>query len=475
MTAIAPQKTSPPPHSVSSDIGKNPKLFKRKVSTKSLDYGKYLIGRSYKQFETSIRVEKTRVMYRIRLYHFCEHLGMTTEQIVEKWGPRSKGGKIKAVDLLNLQDKIEDYIMLLRGRMDKGELSPATVKTAFPPIKLFLEMNDVVLNFRKIGRLLPSTDSNAKDSAYTRPLIQKMLGLADLRAKIPILWMSSSGSRLGGFVPLVDGDATPIFDKGGEIVEMRTDEAEKSGAFEKHKLLAAHVVFYRREPEEYDGFVSPEAFTTYLQYRRLRQKAGEGISPKSPILIRRFDYSPYSKEKTVIDSEPAGYSTVVGLLSNISYKAGIRKPSEDNERRYDTKVSHGFRKYFKTTISAIRTKDGRSAIEPVRQEWLYGHALSGLLSSSENYDRNNRVRMLLEEYLKGVGELTITDEERLKVKVIKLQEDISNIKTVSVELEQEKQRSRSLEERMQKRLEEQDRQHKQDMEELKRKIQSMES
>jgi SPX domain protein involved in polyphosphate accumulation len=52
----------------------------------------------------------------------------------------------------------------------------------------------------------------------------------------------------------------------------------------------------------------------------------------------------------------------------------------------------------------------------------------------ENYNRNDRVKMLLEEYLKAVREVTISDEERLQVEVKKLQTDISNMRTVEVQL-----------------------------------------
>jgi hypothetical protein len=52
----------------------------------------------------------------------------------------------------------------------------------------------------------------------------------------------------------------------------------------------------------------------------------------------------------------------------------------------------------------------------------------------ENYNRNDRVKMLLDEYLKAVNELTISDEERLQVEVKKLQTDISNMRTVEVQL-----------------------------------------
>jgi hypothetical protein len=43
---------------------------------------------------------------------------------------------------------------------------------------------------------------------------------------------------------------------------------------------------------------------------------------------------------------------------------------------------------------------------------------------------------LLPEYQKAVKEMTISDEERLQVDVEKLQTDISNMKSVSVELQE---------------------------------------
>ena len=65
---------------------------------------------------------------------------------------------------------------------------------------------------------------------------------------------------------------------------------------------------------------------------------------------------------------------------------------------------------------------------------MMGHALRHLHGMEENYDRLDRVKVLLENYQKAVPELTINDEERLKVHVKKLETDISNMKTVEVQL-----------------------------------------
>jgi hypothetical protein len=46
------------------------------------------------------------------------------------------------------------------------------------------------------------------------------------------------------------------------------------------------------------------------------------------------------------------------------------------------------------------------------------------------------IKLLLPEYQKAVKELTISDEERLQIDVEKLQTDISNMKSVAVELQE---------------------------------------
>jgi hypothetical protein len=52
--------------------------------------------------------------------------------------------------------------------------------------------------------------------------------------------------------------------------------------------------------------------------------------------------------------------------------------------------------------------------------------------------------MLLEDYLKAVSDLTISDEERMKVEVKKLQTDISNMKSVEIELSEKDKEIQSM-------------------------------
>jgi hypothetical protein len=339
---------------------------------------------------------------------------MTTEQIVSTYSNSS--GNVKA--LINLQHGIEDYVILLQTKVRNKEITAMTASVMVPPVKLFCEMNDIILNWRKINTLLPHGNDNATDEAYTREQIKKMLDHSDLRAKISILFMSSSGMRLGGFQGLTDGCIKPIYD-------------EKSG-----KLLAAHVIVYKGTDEEYDTFISPEAYYAYEEYRNLRIKFGENISKNSPILLRRFDISSDEKSAAIDNTKPLALSTIAGILLTVAYKAGIREVSENYHERYNIKIAHGFRKYYSSTLSNIKASDGsgRNAIDFIKKEWLLGHSLTGVHALEENYNRNDRVKLLLEEYLKAVKELTISDEERLQVEVKKLQTNISNMKTVEVQL-----------------------------------------
>jgi hypothetical protein len=338
----------------------------------------------------------------------------TTEEIVSQYS--GSEGNVK--DSIKLQRMIEDYVLLLRTKVTNRELSAITAGVMTPPIKLFCEMNDIILNWRKINKLLPHGNDNVSDEAYSREQIRKMLEYSYLRAKIPILFMASSGMRLGGFAGLTDGCVVPIHD-------------EKTG-----KLIAAHVVVYKGsdDDEEYDTFISPEAFHAYEEYRNLRIKFGEKITKNSPIVLRRFDISPDGKTATIDNTRPLALSTLAGILRTVAYKAGVRQASENYNDRYNIKIAHGFRKFFSTTLSSIKTIDGRTAIDFIKKEWLLGHALTSVHALEDNYNRADRIKLLLDEYLKAVKELTISDEERLKVEVKKLQADISNMKSVEMQL-----------------------------------------
>jgi hypothetical protein len=135
-----------------------------------------------------------------------------------------------------MQRHVENYILALQERIGRGEIKATTVVAMIPALRLFTDMNEIQLNWRKIGKLLPSSDLVADDEAYDRIHIQKMLQYCDLR---------------------------PIHDEKGEI-------------------LAVHIRVYNGTESAYDTFATPEAWRAYCEYLQVRQKCGEPITKISP-------------------------------------------------------------------------------------------------------------------------------------------------------------------------------------------------
>jgi len=102
---------------------------------------------------------------------------MSTEEIVSKY--KDSDGK----EIMKFQQMVEDYILLLQTKISNGEITANTGQTMVPPIKLLCEMNDIILNWRKINRLLPRANHSTSDDAYTKEQIKKYYNIQILGPK----------------------------------------------------------------------------------------------------------------------------------------------------------------------------------------------------------------------------------------------------------------------------------------------------
>ena len=100
----------------------------------------------------------------------------------------------------------------------------------YKPIKLFCDMNDILLNWRLITRGMPPGKRSANDRTPTLDEIRKLLEYRDIRIKPIVLVMVSSGIRLGAWAFLKWKHVTPLFNDQGV-------------------LLAARLIVYAGEPE----------------------------------------------------------------------------------------------------------------------------------------------------------------------------------------------------------------------------------
>jgi integrase len=84
-----------------------------------------------------------------------------------------------------------------KGRVDKKEITGATVRNYVKSIKLFCEISDIPIPWKKITRGLPKGKKYADDRIPTIEEIRKVVEYPDRRIKAIVYTMASSGIRSG--------------------------------------------------------------------------------------------------------------------------------------------------------------------------------------------------------------------------------------------------------------------------------------
>ncbi len=163
-------------------------------------------------------------------------------------------GLSKMSDLLaiDVQNCIIKYVMSMR---EKG-LSSNSIQGRLNAIFHFYSMNDVVLNKKKIKMFKGEFSRKSVDRSYTHQEISKILQVCDLRMKVVILLMASSGMRVGAIPSL----------------KMRNLEKIKD---------VYKVTVYEGSKESYYTFTSPECTSFIDSYLEFRENNGEKLNKDS--------------------------------------------------------------------------------------------------------------------------------------------------------------------------------------------------
>lgn len=101
--------------------------------------------------------------------------------------------------------------------MDRKEISGATVRNYAKSIKLFCDMADILIPWKKITRGLPRGKKYADDRIPTLEEIRKLVEYPDRRIKAIVYTMSSSGIRVGAWDYLQWGHIRQV-ERDGEII-----------------------------------------------------------------------------------------------------------------------------------------------------------------------------------------------------------------------------------------------------------------
>jgi hypothetical protein len=360
-----------------------------------------LHGISYTNFINAIKSPATQKGYRNALRRYLNHLKQDKidSLLIHISNPRY------------IESQIIDYIMSLRN----SGVSYATIKVLTIPIFTFYQLNDVVLNRKKVSRYLGEYKRVVKDHAYTTEQIQTVLQNADVRMRMILLILSSTGARIGSLPGLVLGNLTKI---------------------PQYNLYK--ITFYESTNNEYYTFTTREcALTGIDNYLLYRQRCGEKIcfndnvqrwEPSDTPLIRtQFDIDDLLQVRNLI---PMKLNALRSALTMHLVKSGLRviehptDPTPLKRVRKSISLANGFRKHIISTFI-------EAGLNHEIRELLVDHATM----LDQNYFRPDE-NQVLQEYLKAEPYLTIDPAARLAKENQMLRIEKSNWELMRQELDE---------------------------------------
>jgi integrase len=351
------------------------------VTRQSLDRSS-LEGECIDLFRAAIKSPYTKDPYERRLINFLNHVDLSPDEFV------AMGKK----DPLLVERKIMSFIGAQKTRVEKGELTGATVSNFLKAVRLLLEMNDVSLNWKKIRRILPKARKFSVDRIPTLEEIREILDAADVRGKALTLLLLSSGIREGAI----------------EYFQVQDySEIEKD-----NKIVAGRLVVYRGDPEMYVTFISAEAVQALNKYIQFREEHGEQVHQTSPLFRDKFDpikgqYG-HGKQDSKVKVIPMTSHAVRQYYNRLLFSIGVRS---ERKRRHDFSV-HSYRKWFKTRCEI-------GGMKPVNVETLLNHS-TGI---SDSYYRPLESELLAEYLAVAEEHLSVGTEIKYKTELEGLRRD----------------------------------------------------
>lgn len=94
---------------------------------------------------------------------------------------------------------IIQFLQYQKSRVSNKEITGLTLRNYVKVLKLFCEMNDLLVPWKKLTRGLPKSRNYADDRIPRLDEIQKIIAYPDWRMKAIVCAMASSGIRLGAW------------------------------------------------------------------------------------------------------------------------------------------------------------------------------------------------------------------------------------------------------------------------------------
>ncbi len=338
---------------------------------------------SWSLYVYAMKSPVTREKYQKRLEKFFDSLGLEGKTIEEKSKKfvhltREKGNGWAFNAILK-------FMQFQLDRANRKEITGSTVRNYLKSIKLFCEMADFTIAWKKISRGLPRAKNYSDDRIPSIEEIRKLLEYPDRRLKAIIYTMASSGIRLGAWDYLRWGHIRPI-ERDGETV-------------------AAKIIVYAGEEDEYFSFISKEAFQALKEWMDYRELSGELIDENSWLMRDLWDTGVVQGKGLVTKPNKLTSIGIKKLINRAIWAQGLRKKLENGKKRHPFQAIHCYRKWFKTRCEI-------AGMKPINCEILLSHNVG---ISSSYYKPTERE--LLEDYLKVVNLLSIDKENKLQIQL----------------------------------------------------------
>jgi hypothetical protein len=221
------------------------------------------------------RTPSSKKQYQRLLKQFFDYLGLSGETIEDQ--AQTFLAKAKNQPEYWVQDSIFLYLNSHKERvLITKEITPGTLYNFYQPIKVFckahkhnLQSSLAVIDWENIENSLPQSKSWASDRSPTIEEIRKLVEYPDRAIKPIVFTMCSSGIRLGAWDYLKWKHVIP-----------RTNE--------KGDIVAAKLIVYAEEHDEYFSFLKPEAYFALKEWMDYRFSYGEEISGESWLMRDKF-------------------------------------------------------------------------------------------------------------------------------------------------------------------------------------------
>ena len=215
-----------------------------------------------------------------------------------------------------IENCFRKMLRVQKKRVEKGEIEESTIYNYYKAAKVFCNQNRIRITWKIITKIIPTGKRHADDRIPTDEEIQRLVSYEDKRMKPIVYTMLSSGMRIEGWDYLRWKHITPIFD-------------------DNDRVLAAKIIIYAGDKEEYYSFISPEAYNYLKDYIDYRKTHGEKITSDSFVIRDKFQSTIRNGLNVgdVNNPKQLKHTGIKSLLERAAISQSLFRPLINGEKR----------------------------------------------------------------------------------------------------------------------------------------------